>query len=159
VHCHEHRREWYLKSRDMTWSSPFIQSVPFNRRRSTPSPLDRCRPLLLTCFYTYATRRNLSRFHHIIYEPFHESREKSFRFHPHKIVLAKYISNRIAVPPIFSAFIQWTLSNAPTSSIKVCLLLILINCGCNHLSTLIMVIPSITTSIYWAIFCVKNPAE
>lgn len=50
-----------------------------------------------------------------------------------------YTCNRIVSS--VSAFIRWTRSNAPTSPIKVCPLLI--NCGCDHLSTL-MVISGIT---------------
>lgn len=65
----------------------------------------------------------------------------------------------IAVPLTFSAFIRWTRSNAPTSPIKVCPLLILINCGCKPFVNSYGYFWHYGRSIYWAIFCIKNSAE
>lgn len=140
---------WYI----VTSARRYLESRERHGRRRLFSPsvwtrdVRHCRRLtdadhyFLIHFYTYATtRRNLSRLHHHrhLWTLFHESLEKSFRFHPRKIV--RRSTFRIVSPvPTFSAFIRWTRSNAPTNPIKVCPLLILINCGYNHLSTLMVI--------------------
>lgn len=127
--------------------------VLFGTFVSAPSPFDRRRPLLVTrpihascpClpFYLFL------RLYRVIYPRFHKSLQKNCRFRPlaspslspaSSCLLSKAYTWNCIVSSV-SAFIRRTRSNAPTSPIKVCPLLI--NCGCDHLSTL-MVISGIT---------------